>query len=270
MTAQEKKESAQLRFENVGVNLGERSVLDRVSFELSPGEVVGLLGRNGAGKTTLVRAANRGVDLARGQIHLQQKPLTDWSHRELAQQIACVPQDMHVPFPFLAGEIVLMGRAPYQGLFGFDSPTDVEMARSAMARLGIDDLADRRIDRLSGGERQLVLIARALSQSPNWLLLDEPTAFLDLQHRIEVLSVLREFARAGGGALVVSHDLVLAARVCDRLVVLSEGQVAAAGTPREVLTPELLEAAFGLTVSVIDGPDGQPIVVPRVERAGEV
>jgi len=257
--------SPQLCFEGVGVTLGDHRVLDEVSFDLSPGEVVGLLGRNGAGKTTLVRAASRGVPLSRGRIQLHGRSLADWSQRELAQQIACVPQDMHVPFPFTAGEIVLMGRAPYQGLFGFDSVADLESAHGSMARLGIADLADRRIDRLSGGERQLVLIARALNQSPNWLLLDEPTAFLDLQHRIDVLGVLREFARAGGGALVVSHDLVLAARVCDRLVVLSEGKVAAEGAPREVLTPELLETAFGLVVSVIDGPDGQPIVVPRIE-----
>ena len=261
---------SELSFEAVGIRLGERRVLDEVSFKLSGGEVVGLLGRNGAGKTTLVRAASRNLALSRGRICLEGRSVEEWSQRGLAQRIAVVPQDMNVPFPFTAGEIVLMGRSPYQGLLGFDSDSDLESAIHSMERLGISHLADRPIDRLSGGERQLVLIARALSQSPDWLLLDEPTAFLDLQHRIDVLGVLREFARAGGGVLVVSHDLMLAARICDRLLILSDGTLAAAGPPREVLTPELLWSAFGLRVDVIEGPDGYPVVVPQMESDSSI
>lgn len=268
MSEAQREPSNQLSFEAVGVTLGDQPVLEKVSFALSPGEVVGLLGPNGAGKTTLVRAASRSIVLSRGRISLDGRSIANWSQRGLAQRVAVVPQDMHVPFPFTAGEIVLMGRAPYQGLLGFDSVSDLEMADHCMARLGIGHLSDRRIDRLSGGERQLVLIARSLCQSPDWLLLDEPTAFLDLQHRIDVLNVLREFARAGGGVLVVSHDLTLAARICDRLLILSDGNMAAEGTPREVLTPKLLWSAFGLRVHVIDGPDGHPVVVPRLESDG--
>ena len=264
MSSDSETTTSQLRFERVSVRLGEPLVLDEVSFAISRGEVVGLLGRNGAGKTTVVRAANRSVALETGQIFIGEHPLTDQSQQSLARQIASVPQEMHVPFPFTAGEIVLMGRSPYQGLFGFDSVSDLEEATAAMSKLGVAHLAERRIDQLSGGERQLVLIARALTQSPDWLLLDEPTAFLDLQHRIHVLEVVRDFARQGGGALVVSHDLMLAARVCDRLLILSEGRVVAEGAPSEVMTEALLERAFGLSVRVVAGPDGLPLVIPRV------
>lgn len=264
MNGETVKSASELKFEGVGVRLGDRSVLDEVSFSLRRGEVVGLLGRNGAGKTTVVRAVNGSVELQAGEIRLDEKPLGEISERSLARQVASVPQDMHVPFPFTAGEIVLMGRSPYQRLFGFDSKADLDVAARAMEKLGVAHLMERRIDQLSGGERQLVLIARALTQSPDWLLLDEPTAFLDLQHRIHVLEVVRDFAREGGGALVVSHDLMLAARVCDRLLVLSEGRVLAQGPPAEVMKAEWLEEAFGLPVQVVEGPDGLPLVIPRM------
>ena len=264
MSAAVSSHSSQLRFENVGVVLGERRVLDDVSFQVSRGEVVGLLGPNGAGKSTVVRAANRGVELAEGKIVLEEDILASLSQRDLARRVASVAQEVQVPFSFTVGEMVLMGRAPYQGLLGFDSSSDVTGALHALSKMGIADLADRRMNELSGGERQLVLIARALNQSPDWLLLDEPTAFLDLQHRIDVLKVVREFAREGGGALVVSHDLALAARVCDRLLVLAEGRVVASGPPAEVLTSTVLERAFGLAVRVVEGPGGLPLVVPQL------
>jgi hypothetical protein len=134
-------------------------------------------------------------------------PVRSLGRRAVARRIALVPQDLHVPFPFRAGELVLMGRAPHQPLVGLDSDADVARARTALARLGIEDLADRSVETLSGGERQLVLFARALVQDPGLLLLDEPTAFLDLKHRLEVLREVRRFVAAGRGALVVSHDL---------------------------------------------------------------
>jgi iron complex transport system ATP-binding protein len=255
-----------LRFDDVALRLGDRDVLDGASFEIRTGEVVGLLGRNGAGKTSLIRLATRQLRPGRGAIRLCDEEIEGLSHRALARRVATVPQDVHVPFPFLAGEVVLMGRMPHQSLFGFETARDLEIARAAMAQVGIAELADRPIDALSGGERQLVLFARALAQEPRWLLLDEPTAFLDLRHRIDVLRVVRGFAGRGGGALVVSHDFGLAARVCDRIVVLGEGRVLADGTPWDVLTPALVEAAFGMAVHVLEAPDGRPVVVPRIDR----
>jgi iron complex transport system ATP-binding protein len=259
--------SETLRFESIAVGLGGRAVLKDVSFEVGLGEVVGLLGCNGAGKTTLVRAATRSLRPDSGRVVLADRPVQSLTRRELAARVATVPQDVHVPFPFRAGELVLMGRTPYQSAFGFESAGDLELAREAMARVGIADLADRRVDTLSGGERQLVLFARALTQRPDWLLLDEPTAFLDLRHRIDLLGVVRNFVRLGGGALVVSHDLGLAARVCDRLVVLAEGEVIAEGEPAAVLQPETLYRAFGVEADIFEGPDGRPVVLARIGEA---
>jgi len=254
-----------LRFEGVAMRLGGRPVLEEVSFAVGRGEVVGLLGSNGAGKTTLVRLATRSLRPDAGKVSVSGRPVEAISRRALARCLATVPQDVHVPFPFLAGELVLMGRTPYQAAFGFESAADLALAEEVMARVGIAHLADRPVDRLSGGERQLVLFARALVQEPGALLLDEPTAFLDLRHRIDLLRVVRGFAESGGGALVVSHDLTLVAQACDRLVVLSDGVVAAQGAPAEVLRPEILAAAFGMAADVLEGPGGRPVVVARVE-----
>jgi len=158
---------------------------------------------------------------------------------------------------------VLMGRAPHLGAFGYESRADLALAQDAMERVGIADLADRSILELSGGERQLVLIARALAQEPDVLLLDEPTAHLDLRHRIQVLSLVRRFAAAGRSALVVSHDLSLAARSCDRIGLLAHGALLDIGSPAEVLTAGNLQHAFGIAADIVNGPDGAPLVVPR-------
>lgn len=254
-----------LCFDRVALRLGDRAVLREVSFFVGRGEVVGLLGRNGAGKTSLLRLANRSLRPDAGAVRLWGRSLDSYPRRELARMVATVPQDVQVPFPFLAGEIVLMGRAPHQGLLGFESGEDLERARDAMERVGIAGLANRVISELSGGERQLVMFARALAQEPELLLLDEPTAFLDLRHRIDVLQVVRGLAERGRGALVVSHDLALAARICDRVVVLAEGGVLAEGRPADVLDPEVLRRAFGIEADVLTAPDGAALVVPRID-----
>lgn len=253
-----------LALNDIEVSLAGQPILRGIDLEVHSGEVVGLLGGNGAGKTTLVRVASGVLNPDAGSIKLAGRALDSYSRRELAQQIAVVPQDLHVPFPFRAGEIVLMGRAPYQSWYGFESREDVECAREAMAILGIEHLINRSILDLSGGERQLVLVARALAQESPWLLLDEPTAFLDLRHRVTALRVIRERAARGHGALVVSHDLSLASRVCDRLVLLCDGEIVAQGAPEEVLTPARVLEVFGIEVQVIASPEGAPIVIPEI------
>jgi iron complex transport system ATP-binding protein len=252
-----------LSFEGVSQKFGEREILRGVSLEVPEGAVVALAGRNGAGKTTLLRIASRVLRPSAGQVSIRGVPIDQFSRRDLSKQLAVVPQDTPVSFPFRVIEVVLMGRSPHLGVLGFESRADVALARDVMARVGIEAFADRSILDLSGGERQLVLIARALVQEPRILLLDEPTAHLDLAHRVAVLDLVRDFARDGRSALVVSHDLSLSARASDRLALLSEGRVLECGTPADVLTPENLMTAFGIRADVIQAPDGSPLVVPR-------
>jgi iron complex transport system ATP-binding protein len=251
----------------VGVRLGSREILRGVDLELAPGEVLALVGPNGAGKTTLLRVASGVLRPSAGRVLLEGQPLSALSRRELARAVAVVPQELQIAFGFSVGEVVLMGRSPHVGGLGFDSGPDVEVARRALERVGIAELADRSLLELSGGERQLALVARAFAQEPRLLLLDEPTAHLDLRHRLEVAALVREFARGGRSALVVSHDLALAARSCDRMVLLAGGRVLAAGAPAEVLTPALLREGFGIEADVIRASDGAPLVVPRAAAA---
>ncbi len=252
-----------LGFVDVAVHFGEREILRGVSLDVPEGEVVALAGRNGAGKTTLLRVASRVLAPSAGRVSIGGAPIGEFSRRDLAKQLAVVPQDTPVSFPFRVIEVVLMGRSPHVGVLGFESRADVALARAVMERVGIGDFADRSILDLSGGERQLVLIARALAQQPRVLLLDEPTAHLDLAHRVAVLDLVRDFARDGRSALVVSHDLSLSARASDRLALLADGRVLDCGAPAEVLTPENLATAFGIRADVIQAPDGGPLVVPR-------
>jgi iron complex transport system ATP-binding protein len=258
-----------LSFEGVGVRLDGRDVLRSVDLDLSTGEIVAIAGRNGAGKTTLFRIASRVLHATRGQVSVGGVPIESYSRRELATRIAVVPQDVNIPFPFRAGEVVLMGRAPHLGTFGFESAADIRRARAAMEEMEIEHLADRSMLELSGGERQLVLVARALTQDPRVLLLDEPTAHLDLRHRTAVLERVQAFVRGGRSALVVSHDLSLSARSCDRLALLADGEMLAVGPPNEVLNADNLRATFDIEADVMDGPDGAPFVIPRTARRRE-
>ncbi|MBW2288098.1 MAG: ABC transporter ATP-binding protein [Deltaproteobacteria bacterium] len=253
-----------LSFEGVAIAFGKRQILREVDLDLRAGEVLGVAGGNGAGKTTLLRIASRVLAASAGRVCVGGRDVESLSRRELAREIAVVPQDVQVSFPFRASEVVLMGRSPHLGAFGYESPADIERARVAMTRVGVDHLADRSILDLSGGERQLVLIARALAQDAAILLLDEPTAHLDLRHRIQVLTLVREFAATGRSALVVSHDLSLAARSCDRMALLGGGRLIGVGRPAEIVTKANLRAAFGIDAEVLVAPDGAPLVVPRL------
>ncbi len=254
-----------LELRGVRVALGGRPVLCGVDLAVAPGEVVGLVGPNGSGKTTLLRVASRLLAPDAGEVRLDGQPLAELDRRELSRKLALVPQDTGVPFPFRAGELVVMGRVPHQPLLGLDRADDVARSHEALSRVGIEALADRSVFELSGGERQLVAFARALVQDPELLLLDEPTAFLDLRHRVDVLRVVRDLAASGRAALVVSHDLGLAARTCDRLAVLKQGVVVAEGPPSAVVTAEVLADAYGIEAEILSGPDGRPVAVPKLD-----
>jgi iron complex transport system ATP-binding protein len=250
-----------LALRDVSVSLRGRPVLARVDLALAPGELLLLAGRNGAGKTTLLRTAAGLVAPGAGSVEVGGRPLASLPRRELARRIAFVSQETGVPFPFTAGQLVLLGRTPYLGPLAFETKADVAAAEQALDRLGLAALADRSVLELSGGERQLVHLARALAQQAPVLLLDEPTAHLDLAHRALVLGCLRDLARAGHALLAVSHDLG-AAGFANRVALLADGEILAAGAPSDVIRPDLLRAAFGVEAEVIDTPAG-PVVSAR-------
>jgi len=239
-------------------------VVRNVTFTLKPGEFLGLLGPNGSGKSSLLKVVNGILRPQQGQISFENRELSSWSRRRLAQRLAMVAQEVQLDFPFTVLELVLMGRYPHLGALEFESDRDLAIARECMERLEIHDLENRLVTRLSGGERQRALVARALCQRPRCLLMDEPTAFLDLRHQLDLFTLTRELtARHGVGALVISHDINLAAQFCDRLLVMDRGHIAVQGTPEEVIRPEHLEAVYGCRLQVDRSPfSGKPRVTP--------
>ena len=249
-----------------GVSFAYRGapVFAGLDLSVGEGEMTAVLGPNGSGKTTLVRLAVGHLGPSSGAVTLRGKSLTDIPARERARTISVVPQESHLAFDFTVREIVLMGRAPHQGILGVDGEDDRSIALEAMEQTGIAHLAERRFPELSGGERQRVVIARALAQRPRLLLLDEPTAFLDLKHRLSVYALLTGLNRdLGITIVVVSHDINLAARHCGRVVLLHRGVVAADGSPDDVLTVENLRSVYGVDADVRRDPgSGRAYVYP--------
>jgi len=229
-----------------------QTVLNDVNVTIHRGEFVGLIGPNGAGKTTLLRLMAKLLEPTGGAIFLDGRVLAGLRQREVSRQIATVPQSSPSPdFAFPALEVVLMGRYPHRGRWQKEQPEDYAIARQAMADTRTESLASRPITELSGGERQRVVVARALAQRPRLLLLDEPTANLDLCHQLQVLTLIRNLVRTEALAVVAAiHDLMLASRYCDRLLLLKAGSVIADDAPAAVLTPERLADAFGVVAHV--------------------
>ncbi|MEU3016482.1 MULTISPECIES: heme ABC transporter ATP-binding protein [unclassified Nocardiopsis] len=260
--------SVVVRAEGLTVRRGGRSLLDGIDLTVRAGELLALVGPNGAGKSTLLSALSGDVvagesrgDRDSGTVRLLGRALSEWSPPELALRRAVLPQEAAVSFPFSVTELVAMGRAPWAGLSTPDQ--DECLVRAAMERTGVAHLAHRRFPTLSGGERARVMFARVLAQDTRLLLLDEPTAALDIRHQELVLSVARDLASLGGAVIVVLHDLGLAAAYAHRVAVLSGGQVAARGTPADVFSSSLLSAVYRHEVEVLPHPrTGVPLVVP--------
>jgi iron complex transport system ATP-binding protein len=254
-----------ISLEDISVSLGGVSVLDSVDLTVDRGEFVGLIGPNGAGKTTLLRTINGIIQPDSGTVQVGGEATTDISARALSRQVATVPQDTHVGFAFTAEQIVEMGRTPHRSRL--DWSDDSDPVERALERTDTTHLADRQIGELSGGERQRVLLARALAQEPDTLLLDEPTASLDINHQINVLELAAGLVSDGRAALAAIHDLDLAAQFCDRLLLLHDGSVSARGTPETVLRDEQLDTAFETTTAVSQDPvTGAPRVTAIADR----
>ncbi len=251
-----------LSIENVTIRYEARTVLRNVSLDVNPGEVLALIGPNGVGKSTLIRASSGSLKPIGGRITIDGQEVQRLCPEDRAKAIAVVPQAMRLPELFSVFETVLMGRTPYLGWLGRESEKDRAVVQAALDRTCTLELAERPIGELSGGEQQRVLIARALAQSARTLLLDEPTAHLDLKHQASVLGLVCDLAHAENYAVLIAlHDLNLAAQYADRVALLSNGTVAAIGTPEEVLTEENLSPAYGLRITVYEHPaHGAPLV----------
>ncbi len=239
-----------LEARNLRFSYGGNTVVDDVSFSLAPGEMLGILGPNGSGKSTLLRLLSGVLQPAAGEVRINRLPLAAYTRRQLGQTIAVVPQDTLIEFPFSVTEVVLMGRSPHLGGFAFEGDRDVRVARAAMQRTGVLDLAHRSIHELSGGERQRVVLARALAQEAGIMLLDEPGAFLDIRHTVEIYDLLQDLQREGRSIITVLHDLNLAALYCDRVALLKAGRLFRIGTPAEVITYAALTEVYETEVYV--------------------
>lgn len=264
-----------LRADRVTFSYGERAtspgataagpyVLHDVSAELRAGRILGILGPNGSGKTTLLRLLSGTRLPSSGQVLLDGTPLVRLSRRAVAQRIAVVPQETHLAFDYTVIEIVLMGRHPHLGTFELEGPRDFAIARDALRATGTGALESRQFNTLSGGEKQRVVIASALAQAADILLLDEPTASLDLGYQLEVAALLRTLNRERGVTIAVStHDLNLAASVCHELVMVRDGRVIASGDTADVLTPQHVGALYDVTAEIHrHAGSGHLVVVP--------
>ena len=253
-----------LKIQNLSVDYGARRILHDVSFDVQSGEVLALIGPNGAGKSTLIRAVSGVVPIAGGQVRTNGDNFALLPALRRARYIATVPQAVSMPPAYTVWETVLFGRTPYLGFLGQPSQADEQIARQALERVSALPLADRRVGELSGGEQQRVLLARALCQSTPILLLDEPTAHLDLQYQVNLLEVVHELAHKDHLAVLVAlHDLNLAAHYADRVALMVAGAIKALGKPEEVLQSKLIEEAYCLPVQVVKHPFLDiPLVLP--------
>lgn len=260
---------AMIEARGLAMDYGRGAVLLGLDLALEGGAMVGLIGANGSGKSTLLRLL---MGLARptaGAIRVQGRPLSLYRRRALAQLMTLVPQDTQIGFAFRVAEIVAMGRYPHLGRFRTPARRDLALIEDAMARTGVTALADRAIDTLSGGERQRVAVARAIAQETQILLLDEVTASLDLCHQLEVLALAQGLARSGRLVFAALHDLTLASRFCDRLLLLAEGRIQAEGPPSGVLTPANLHRFFGIEARVDPSPAGAGLSITPLAPAPE-
>ena len=253
-----------LSAQSLTAELGGRCVLDTVDFSIRTGELVGLLGPNGAGKTTLLRALAGLQAVQAGQVRLLDRAIDSYDLPERARRLAYLPQGGQCHWPMPVTQVVALGRLPYRAPWARIPTTDTEAVQRALRAADVAYLSDRTATELSGGERARVLLARALAVEAQVLLADEPTAGLDPAHQLGVMELLYSLARNGTGVVVTLHDLTLAARFCDRLLLLGEGRVVADALPRDVLTPENLQRTYGIQAHY--GQTDQGLLVVPIKR----
>ncbi len=253
-----------LKTEGLTCGYGGQPVLWEITFGLKTGDFVGVIGPNGCGKSTLIRALTGILKPSAGRVALQGRNINTLSRREVARQIAVIPQDTALLFEFSVLDMVLMGRTPHLKRLQRSGEKDLALACEALGQTDMRHLKDRKVTELSGGERQRAIIARALAQEPSLLLLDEPDSHLDIGHQVEILDLLKDLNRTRSLTLLyVSHDLNLAATYCRRLMLMQTGRLVATGTPEEIITPDHIRTVYGVNAVVQPSPvNGAPQITP--------
>ncbi|MFC8728937.1 ABC transporter ATP-binding protein [Streptomyces bacillaris] len=267
---------SRLAARGITVGYGGRAVIDGLDVEIPPGVVTTIIGPNGCGKSTLLRTLTRLLRPTDGTVVLDGEDIAKLRTRDVAKKLGLLPQAPVAPEGLTVGDLVARGRHPHQSWLRQWSSDDAGVVERALTMTGVADLADRPVDSLSGGQRQRVWISMTLAQGTDLLLLDEPTTYLDLAHAIDVLDLVDDLHESGCTVVMVLHDLNLATRYSDNLIVMRAGRILAQGHPRDVITAELLHEAFGLQATVIDDPVGdRPLIVPigrthvRIEPAND-
>jgi iron complex transport system ATP-binding protein len=244
-----------LRLQHVSLGYTKKTVIHDITFEALPGEMLGIIGPNGSGKSTIIKGISHVITPSSGHIFLDGLNVAAMSRENLAKLVAVVPQNPVLPELFTAFELVLLGRTPHLGLFRYETESDYAIVRHAMQLTNTIDLAERRIGELSGGERQRLTIARALAQQPEVILLDEPTAHLDINYQVETLDLAQNLCRQQGLISVTTlHDLNLAAQYCDRLILLHNGRIHSEGTPENVINVQAIKEVYGADVTIYPHP----------------
>jgi iron complex transport system ATP-binding protein len=252
-----------LEVQNLGLAYGHNVVMRDLTFQVSPGEMVGLIGPNGSGKSTIIKALSHVIVPCSGRILLDGRNISEISRADLARLLGVVPQMLLLPSTFTAFEIVLMGRNPHLGFLQYEGARDLAITWQAMERTATQSLAERRVGELSGGEIQSIVIARVLAQEPKLILLDEPTANLDIRHQVEILDLIKNLCLENNLAVLVAlHDLNLASQYCDQLILINRERVYARGTPKEVINPQNIKEVYGAEGCVYAHPvNGLPVVI---------
>ena len=251
-----------ISIKNLSYSYSKKNILNNISFDINKGEIFIVIGPNGSGKTTLMKAIAGLIKIKRNTISVFDNLYEQYSRKAIAKTIAFVPQQIPSDFPFTVEELVMLGRSPHLGILGLDQKEDLETAHESMEFTGILPFAKRRIPQLSGGERQRVFISRAICQQPSIIILDEPTAALDLAHQIKIMDLMEKLkAQKNMTIIMVSHDINLAAEYADSMLILANGKIISMGSPNEILKFEILEKVYGCNILIDQSPLGN---MPRI------
>ncbi len=256
-----------LKINNLSVFYGDRQILHDIQLDVNSGEIVVLLGPNGAGKSTLIRSISGVIPIRSGNIFVDQKDVASLSIMERARHISVVPQAVSMPPAFTVWETVLLGRTPYLNFLGQTSAKDEAIARQALEQVDALHLIEKRMNEISGGEQQRVLLARTLAQDTPILLMDEPTTHLDISHQVDLLKLITKQAREKNlTVLIALHDLNLASMFADRIAIVQNGLLCVAGTPQETLTSEIINSVYHVPVHIVSHPEtGAPFIIPDIK-----